>query len=56
MNYKLPTELKLMFIANVAVFITGIIINNDLVASTSVIIFVILSVSVQILDAIYESK
>lgn len=55
-EYKLSTEIKWTFIANVFLFITGVIFGEDLVIASSVVIFVILSVGIQILESIHETK
>jgi len=52
-GYILSIEIKFMFVLNVLLFLTSMILGVDLGVVTSVIIFVILSVSVQILEAIH---
>ena len=55
-EYKLSIEIKWTFILNVALFVTGMAFGEQIVIATSVIIFSILSVGIQILDAIHDSK
>ena len=55
MNYKLSSEIKWTFIFNVLLFITGVSLNEKIIAASSVIIFVILSVGIQILEAIHNN-
>ncbi len=54
MEYELPKEIKWTFILNVLLFITGLLLDKDVVIGASVIISVILSVGIQILEAIYS--
>jgi len=56
MNYKLSTEIKWMFIGNILLSILGIFLNKDIFIVGTAIIFVILSVSVQILMAVADLK
>lgn len=55
-EYKLSSEIKWTFILNVLLFVTGIALGEQIVIAASVIIFSILSVGIQILDAIHELK
>ena len=55
MDYKLSGEIKWTFIFNVLLFITGVSLNEKIIAASSVIIFVILSVGIQILEAIHNN-
>ena len=55
MKYKLSSEIKWTFIFNVLLFITGVSLNEKIIAASSVIIFVILSVGIQILEAIHNN-
>jgi len=52
-EYILSIEIKFMFIFNVMLFLFGMIFSVNIIAMGSVIIFVILSVSIQILEAIH---
>ena len=51
-EYKVSPEIKWTFILNVLLFITGFAFNEQIIIAASVIIFSILSVGVQILEAI----
>lgn len=55
MNYKLSMEIKLTFILNIALFFVGMFFHVEIVIATSVIIFTILSVAIQILEAIHDT-
>lgn len=54
MGYKLSKEIKYTFILNLLLFSMATILNDEVGIATSVIIFVILSVSVQILEEIHN--
>ena len=54
MEYIMSKEMKWTFVLNVMLFITGMVFVEDIVIAASVIIFAILSVAVQILEAIYK--
>ncbi len=56
MEYKVSSEIKWTFILNVLLFITGIALNEQIVVGSSVVIFAVLSVGIQILEAIYSLK
>ena len=53
-NYKLSKEIKWTFILNVLLFFVAMFFHIEIAIATSVIIFVILSVSIQILEAIHD--
>lgn len=52
-SYKVPPEIKWMFSFNVVLFIVGVVSNIGVTVMTAVIIFVVLSVGIQILEAIH---
>ena len=54
MEYEVSTEIKWTFILNVLLFITGLALGEQIVVAASVIIFAILSVGIQILEAISD--
>ncbi len=54
MEYIMSKEMKCTFVLNVMLFITGMVFGKDIVIAASVIIFAILSIAVQILEAIYK--
>lgn len=56
MNYKLPTQFKLMFILALILFLGGAVVHSDLNSAVGAIILVILSISVEILEAISDLK
>jgi hypothetical protein len=55
MNYKVSSEIKWTFILNVLLFITGLVFNEQIVIGSSVVIFAVLSVGIQILEAIHNN-
>ena len=55
MNYKVSSEIKWTFILNVLLFITGLAFNEQIVIGSSVVIFAVLSVGIQILEAIHNN-
>ena len=55
-KYKVSVEMKWTFVANVFLFITGVLFGEDIIVATSVIIFVIISVGIHILESIHELK
>ena len=55
MSYKVSSEIKWTFILNVFLFITGLVFNEQVVIGSSVVIFAVLSVGIQILEAIHNS-
>tara|TARA_R110000851_G_scaffold237905_1_gene390727 strand:- start:211 stop:405 length:195 start_codon:yes stop_codon:yes gene_type:complete len=55
-EYKVSTEIKWTFLANVFLFITGVLFGDNIIVATSVIIFVIVSVGIHILESIHELK
>ena len=55
-EYKVLVEMKWTFVANVFLFITGVLFGEDIIVATSVIIFVIISVGIHILESIHELK
>ena len=57
-EYKVSTEIKWTFIFNVLLFIAGLALGEQVALAVSVVIFSILSVGIQILEAInkLESK
>ena len=55
-DYKVSVEMKWTFVANVFLFITGVLFGEDIIVATSVIIFVIISVGIHILESIHELK
>ena len=55
-EYKVSVEMKCTFVANVFLFITGVLFGEDIIVATSVIIFVIISVGIHILESIHELK
>jgi hypothetical protein len=54
MKYKVPINIKGMFGFNVGLFILSLILGESAALAASVIIFVILSVSIHILEAIHD--
>lgn len=56
MEYKVSSEIKWTFILNVALFVTGIALNKQIVIGSSVVIFSVLSVGIQVLEAIHNLK
>ena len=56
MEYKVSSEIKWTFILNVLLFITGMALNESVVIGSSVVIFCVLSVGVQVLDAVHSLK
>jgi len=56
MKYKVSSEIKLTFILNVALFVTGIAFNEQIIIGSSVVMFCVLSVGIQVLEAIHELK
>lgn len=54
MKYKLSKEIKWTFILNVMLFFVAMFFHMEIAIATSAVIFVILSVSIQILEAIYD--
>ena len=56
MGYKMSVDMKGMFLGNVALIVVGAVSGSEPIVLTSIIIFVILSVSVQILEAIHETR
>lgn len=56
MKYKVSNEMKFTFILSILLFITGLFTGNDAVTGTSIVIFVILSVAIEILEAIFDFK
>jgi hypothetical protein len=55
MNYKVSSEIKWTFMLNVLLFITGLVFNEQVVIGSSVVIFAVLSVGIQILEAIHNN-
>jgi len=53
---KISKEIKWTFILNWFLFIAGMIFDETIMACTAVIIFVIISIGVQILEAIHGVK
>jgi len=53
-KYKLSSNLKWTWIFNVVLFFIGIIFDREIAIAASVIIFVIISISIEILDAIHN--
>lgn len=53
---KLSKNIKSMFLMNVLLMIVAMWVNDSIAFSASVIIFVILSVSAEMLEAISEAK
>ena len=53
---KLSKHIKGTFVMNVLLIITAMWADEPIAIAASVIIFVIISVTVEILDAIYEAK
>ena len=56
MGYKISKEMKWTFIFNVVLFGVGICFDEEMAIVASVVIFVILSTSIEILEAIHEAK
>lgn len=56
MEYKVSSEIKWTFILNVLLFITGIVLNEQVVVGASIVVFAVLSVGIQILEAVYSLK
>jgi hypothetical protein len=53
-KYKLPSSLTVTFCLNLVYLFVGFLGGHDVVIASSVVIFVILSVSAEILDAIHK--
>ena len=56
MEYEVSTEIKWTFILNVLLFITGMVCSEQIVIGSSVVIFAVLSVGIQVLEAIHDLK
>jgi len=56
MSYKLSSHLKWTFTFNVGLFITSLFTGNDVVMAASVVIFVVLSSTSEILEAISNNN
>ena len=56
MEYEVSTEIKWTFILNVLLFITGMACSEQIVIVSSVVIFAVLSVGIQVLEAIHDLK
>jgi diacylglycerol kinase len=52
---KTSTDIKITFIINIILFFTGMFFANDVMVGAALVIFVVLSCTVEILEAI-ESK
>ena len=56
MKYKISKEIKGTFILNIPLFVTGLCFGNDAVIGTSIVIFVVLASTVEILEAVFNLK
>ena len=56
MEYKVSKEIKWTFILNLLLFFVAMFFHVEIAIAASVIIFVILSVGIQILEAIYDNE
>ena len=56
MSYKTSNNIKSIFAVNLCLYIVSIAVDYDPGIAASVVIFVILSVSIEILQAISEAK
>ena len=54
-KYELPNNFKYMFFINFIIAVVGMVANNHVAVASATIIFVILSVSVEILEKIHEA-
>lgn len=53
-DYNVPMEIKCTFILNLILFIVGMALDIDIAVATGAIIFCILSVGINILEAIHK--
>ena len=56
MKYKISKEIKSTFVSNILLFVIGLIVGNFTIIGTSIIIFVILSVAIEVLEAVFDLK
>ena len=56
MKWKVPSNIKWTFVFNCALLFTGVVVGDSAVVGASVVIFVVLSVGIEILEAIYKLK
>ena len=56
MNWKVPVSMKVMIVLSWVLFFIGLFSGNEQAMSVSVISLVVLSVAIQILDAICTTK
>ena len=51
---KVPTTMKIMYVASIALALAGVIMGNNIAVAVSVVIMVILSCAVSILEGIHQ--
>lgn len=56
MSFKVPASMSFTFLGNAALLLLGIVIRNDTVVIGAVIVFVVLSVGVEILEAVHKKQ
>jgi hypothetical protein len=56
MKYKVSTDIKLTFLCSIGLGIIGLVTGNTPVVLTSILIFVVLSSTIHILEAIHDAR
>ena len=54
MKFKVPVGIKSTFVFTCLLFVEGVLTNSDVMMLASAVIFVVLSVAIEILEAIFK--